>query len=382
VQTPRTLDELAEALQRPAQHSRTIQLEGSGSKRLMAGPIEPADEQISTTALDRVLEYEPRDLTISVEAGLPWCKLASLLAENRQMIPLDPPYASFATVGGVVAANCSGPRRRLFGTARDLVIGMTFVTLEGKQVKSGGMVVKNVAGLDMAKLMIGSFGTLAAVGVVNFKLMPAPESERSFLLPFPSAEAAVDARNRILNGMLQPAALDMLNPAAGAAMGNRKWLLAVRAGGNAASVQRYERELATLAEGVAFEGERHTALWTYIQELTPAFLAQHRNGAVVRASCTLKELQSLMESFPGSAVARAGSGVCYGYFERFEPAAGWLLEAARKGWKAVLEYSPEQWKHDVDLWPAPGKDIEIMRRVKKLFDPENLLNRGRLYRRI
>jgi FAD/FMN-containing dehydrogenase len=103
---------------------------------------------------------------------------------------------------------------------------------------------------------------------------------------------------------------------------------------------------------------------------------------VVRASCTLKELQSLMESFPGSAVARAGSGVCYGYFERFEPAAGWLLQAARKGWKAVLEYSPEQWKHDVDLWPAPGKDIEIMRRVKKLFDPENLLNRGRLYRRI
>ena len=382
MQTPRSLDELAEALRRPAQHSRTIALEGNASKRLMAGPVEPADESISTAGLDRVLEYEPHDLTISVQAGLPWCKLTALLAENRQMIPLDPPYASFATVGGVVAANCSGSRRRLYGTARDMVIGMTFVTLEGKQVKSGGMVVKNVAGLDMAKLMIGSFGTLAAIAVVNFKLTPAPESERSFLLPFESAEAAVQARNAILSGMLQPAAIDLLNPKAGAAMGNPKWLLAVRAGGNSASVQRYERELATLAEGVAFEGERHHSLWTYVQELTPAFLSQHRNGAVVRASCTLKELQTLVESFPGPALARAGSGVCYGYFERFEAAAGWLLQAAQKGWKAVLEYSPEEWKHDVDLWPAPGGDIEIMRRVKRLFDPENLLNRGRLYRRI
>ena len=86
------------------------------------------------------------------------------------MVPLDPPFSAGATVGGVVASNSSGPRRRLYGTARDLVIGMQFATLEGKLVQSGGMVVKNVAGLDMAKLMIGSFGTLAAIAVVNFKL--------------------------------------------------------------------------------------------------------------------------------------------------------------------------------------------------------------------
>ena len=92
------------------------------------------------------------------------------------MVPLDPPFAEAATVGGVVAANSSGPRRRLYGTARDLVIGMQFATLEGKLVQSGGMVVKNVAGLDMAKLMIGSFGTLAAIAVVNFKLLPMPEA--------------------------------------------------------------------------------------------------------------------------------------------------------------------------------------------------------------
>ena len=93
-----------------------------------------------------------------------------------------------------------------------MVIGMRFATLEGKLVQSGGMVVKNVAGLDMAKLMIGSFGTLAAIAVVNFKLMPMPEVERSFLLPFDSAAAAIAARNRVLAGALQPAAVDLLNP--------------------------------------------------------------------------------------------------------------------------------------------------------------------------
>src|SRR4029077_15887594 len=128
-------------------------------------------------------------------------------------VPLDPPFAEGATVGGVISANCSGPRRRLYGTARDLVIGMQFATLEGKLAHSGGMVVKNVAGLDMAKLMIGSFGTLAAIAVVNFKLMPAPEGERSFLLPFDSIEAAMAVRNRILQSPLQPAAIDLLNPA-------------------------------------------------------------------------------------------------------------------------------------------------------------------------
>ena len=108
---------------------------------------------------DAAFVGEPNDLTISVEAGILWSELTDLLAANRQMIPLDPPFADTATVGGVVATNCAGPRQRLFGTARDLVIGMTFATTKGKLIQSGGMVVKNVAGLDMAKLMIGSFGT-------------------------------------------------------------------------------------------------------------------------------------------------------------------------------------------------------------------------------
>jgi glycolate oxidase FAD binding subunit len=382
VYSPTTPEDLAYALHRAASHERSIELRGNDSKRLMAGPVEAADEVVTTAGLRAVRQYEPHDLTISVEAGLPWTELTALLAANRQMVPLDPPAPERATVGGVVASNCSGPRRRLFGTARDLVIGMTFATVEGKLVDSGGMVVKNVAGLDMAKLMIGSFGTLAAIAVVNFKLVPIPETERSVLIAFPDLAAAAEARNRILTGALQPAAIDLLNPAAGASLGNPAWLLAVRAGGNAAAVDRYERELAGMGEAVAFEGARQETLWAHIGDLTPRFLDSHPDGAVVRVSCTLKELPALLETFPGPAVARAGVGVAYGYFSRAEDAVSWLAGPGRSACAAVIEYSPDPWKRAAELWPAPGGDLELMRRVKALFDPAHLLNRGRLYRRI
>ncbi len=379
---PATADELSEALRDAASHLRTIQLAGGGSKRLMAGAVAAADVAISTSALNRVLAYEPDDLTISVEAGMRWSDLSSLLASNRQMIPLDPPFSDVATVGGVIASNGSGPRRRLYGTARDCVIGMTFATLEGKLVQTGGMVVKNVAGLDMGKLMIGSFGTLAAMASVNFKLVPMPEAERGFLLPFPDAPSAISARNRVLQSQLQPAAIDLLNSAAGASLGKKSFLLAIRVAGNAAAVDRYERELEPLAEGVALEGEQHETLWMHIREFTPAYLNAHPDGAVARASCTLKGVEAEMASFEGPAVARAASGVCYGYFEDVPSAVAWRRAAEGRGAKAVIEFAPEAAKPTLEMWPSPGSDFEIMRRVKNLFDPSNLLNRGRLYGRI
>ncbi|PWT97246.1 MAG: hypothetical protein C5B51_31755 [Terriglobia bacterium] len=373
---------MASALAGAAGRNRTIAIAGRSSKCLMAGPIERADVRLSTCAMNRVLQYEPQDLTISVEAGLQWRELTRLLAANGQMVPIDPPFSEMATVGGVLAANSSGPRRRLYGTARDLVIGLEFATLEGKLVRSGGLVVKNVAGLDLAKLMIGSFGTLAAITKVNFKLTPMPEQERSFLISFDSLSAATAARNRILQGVLQPAALDLLNPAAAGALGSATWMLALRCGGNAAAIERYERELAALGEGMAFDDERQELLWRRIEDFTPAYLSAHADGAVVRASCTLKGVEETIASLPGAAVARAGSGVVYGYFEDCQSAAAWMSAAATRNWKAVIEFAPASRRSLLELWPNPGRDLEIMRRIKKLFDPLNLLNRGRLYRHL
>jgi hypothetical protein len=216
-----------------------------------------------------------------------------------------------------------------------------------------------------------------------------PETERTFLLPFDSAAAAVAARDRVLGGVLQPMALDLWNPAASASIGNRAWMLAVRAGGNQAAVERYERELAQLGEGVALDNDRQETLWNRIREFTPYFLAEHPDGAVVRVSCTLKELGAVMESFPGPegasegtpVLARAGSGVCYGYFTSAAAVSAWMNGPSGRGWKAVIEFAPES-REQLDLWPSPGADLEVMRRIKLLFDPSNLMNRGRLYNRL
>src|SRR5205807_5904297 len=132
------------------------------------------------------------------------------LAPRKQMIALDPPFFSRGTIGGVVASNSSGPMRRGFGTARDLVIGMSFATLDGKIIRTGGLVVKNVAGLDMGKLMIGSFGTLAAIAVVNFKVHPIPVKTRTFLWNFANVADAVSTRDTVLKSVLQPAAIDLV----------------------------------------------------------------------------------------------------------------------------------------------------------------------------
>ena len=377
--SPRTPEELAEALASAAAQKRTISLSGASTKHLMGGPIDPADVAISTAALTRVLHYEPRDLTISVESGIRYADLNSLLARNRQMIPLDPPFSDTATVGGILAANNSGPRRRLYGTARDLVIGMKFAMLEGKLVQTGGMVVKNVAGLDMGKLLIGSFGTLAAMAVVNFKLLPRSAAAASFLLPFETLDAAIATRDQILKGVMAPAAVDLLNPPAAGQLGYKGFLLALQAVGNPAAVERARREFA-VAGVTVFEGADESRFWRQVQEYTPHFLEKFAQGAVARVSCTLSQVKEVMATLEAPGIARACSGVCYGYFTRAEAAARWTASAARRGWKAVIEFAPDEQRTKLDLWPAPGSDLEMMKKVKNMFDPNHLLNRGRLFR--
>ncbi len=241
--TPASANELAEALREAASGSRTLTVAGNDSKRLMSGPVPSSDLVISTSRLRRILHYEPNDLTISVEAGMPFPELQALLARRRQMIALDPPFSPQATIGGIIASNSSGPMRRAFGTARDLVIGMSFATLDGKIIQTGGMVVKNVAGLDMAKLMIGSFGTLAVITSINFRVHSLPAETRTFLFAFPNLDDALEKRDSILRSVLQPVAMDLVSPAAAARVGNRGYLFAIRATGSRAVLDRYARDL-------------------------------------------------------------------------------------------------------------------------------------------
>ena len=144
--TPATAEELRDALRSCSDEQASVESGGAFSKRLAGGPIAKAKYRLGTSRLNRLRAYEPADLTISVGAGMRIAELNRILESGNQFLPLDPPFAERATVGGVLATNSSGYRRRRFGTARDMVIGMRFATLDGKLVSSGGMVVKNVTG--------------------------------------------------------------------------------------------------------------------------------------------------------------------------------------------------------------------------------------------
>ena len=170
-----------------------------------------------------------------------------------------------------------------------------------------------------------------------------------------------------------------MNPPAAGQLGYKGFLLALQAVGNPAAVERARREF-TVTGATVVEGADESRFWRQVQEYTPHFLEKFAQGAVARASCTLSQVKEVMATLEAPGIARACSGVCYGYFTRAEAAARWTASAAKRGWKAVIEFAPDEQRTKLDLWPAPGNDVEMMKKVKNMFDPNHLLNRGRLFR--
>ena len=381
--TPASAEDLAGLLKDAAASSRPIAIAGNNSKRLMAGPVSEDGLALSTSRLHKVLQYEPHDLTISVEAGMPWADLQALLARNRQMVALDPPFWPNSTVGGVIASNASGSFRKAYGTARDLVIGLQFAMLDGKLVKTGGMVVKNVAGLDMGKLLIGSFGTLAVLTSVNFRLHALPPLFRTYFFSFADLPPAIEKRNALLAGPLRPVAVDLLSPAAAARLGFTGYLLALRAAGSEPVLSRYAREL---PGHTALSHGDDQALWTRIREFPPEFLARQPGGVILRVSTPLTALEKLLRLVSGVSISRALAGVSYIYLSSWEGVPPFWKCAADNGWPLVVEFAPDKIRAVSKLWlaPSPNGDnsFAIMKGVKEMFDPGSLLNRGRLYGRI
>jgi glycolate oxidase FAD binding subunit len=381
---PASAEELAAFLHQCSSKRESVSLIGSASKNAMGGPISPATHTLSTAGLKRLLDYEPHDLTISVEAGYPFLELQCLLAKNGQMIALDPAFAERATIGGVVASNSSGPMRRGYGTARDLVIGMKFATLEGKIVQSGGMVVKNVAGLDMGKMMIGSFGTLAVITSLNFRLHSLPESTNTFLYSFPELEEALQRRNKLLDSVLQPIAVDLLSPAFALRFSRRGYLLAIRAAGHEKVLGRYRKEL---SDAELLTEQADLAFWQRVQELPSDFLARQPEAVIIRVSTALQDIQTLPKTVAGAFISRAATGVTYFYFPAWTAAAPWWKKVDEQQLSAAIEYAPDEIRANEVLWTGLHTEPEkqafaIMERVKHMFDPERLLNAKRFYGRI
>lgn len=350
----------------------------------MGGPVLPAEVTVCTAGLNRIIEWEPNDLTISVEAGHNFSDLQDTLARRGQTVALDPPFYGKATVGGVVASNSNGSLRRAYGTARDLVIGMKFAMLNGKSASVGGMVVKNVAGLDLGKLMIGSFGTLGVMTSVNFRLHALPEETNTFLYSFPDLESALEKRDAVARSPLRPLAVDLVSPPAATRMGASGYVLAIRAGGSKLVMRRYERELSCSEH---LTGTDEKSWWSQMREFPADFVRRQPNGVVLRIGTTLSDMGMLLRSVSGVFIARAAAGITYVYLSSWQGVPVFWESAMKNRWSAAVEFAPDEDRSTKDLWllrTASGSDssFAMMKKLKQMFDPNNLLNRSRLYGRL
>jgi glycolate oxidase FAD binding subunit len=385
--SPSTADELAAALEAASDAGKGVAALGGGTQLYLGMPPKRLDLLIETTRLNRVVEYEPADLTVTVEAGMRFAELQRVLGEQAQFLALDPPLAEGATIGGVIATNASGPLRFSYGTARDLVIGTRVGNADGTLTRAGGRVVKNVAGYDLNKLYIGSLGTLNIIVELSFKLAPVPPAAESVVGRFADVGAARGLVNAVVHSPLSPLAIELLGPRAAAAAGlPRAYLLVFRVGGYPQAVQRQVRDLSKLiGEHGGSRVEAAAEVWDDIARMRVAARQRDvvlKSAAPISASATLVEVLSRrLEGVEPLVWSHAGSGVAYAACD--PPEASLLLALRREittlGANAslVVERCPTALKHAVNVWGDPGASVEVMRAVKARLDPKGTLNPGR-----
>ena len=377
---------------------------GGGTRMALGNPISRLDAVLDLAGMDGVIAHNPGDLTLTVESGITLETLRGELEPHGQFLAIDAPIPARATIGGTLASGASGPLRWQYGNARDLVIGMKVAMANGPIVKSGGEVVKNVSGYDMARLHLGALGTLGVIGEVSFKLTPLPREERTLLAAFSELEDAIGAGVDIFHSHAMPLALTAfdgsVNRRSGAVDADANAFLAVRLGGRPRSLERQLRDCADLCDDAgasevdAADADAAARLWRKLADFgwdddtTPL--------AAARASVLPTSLDPVLAALTApalggsatpSVVAQPGyGGLSLFWFEshdgQLEASIAGALSQAREtihgaGGRLVIERCPQSVKGALDVWDDVGESINVMQRMKKQYDPGSILNPGR-----
>ena len=400
----------AAALRLADEHQATVAPRGGGSHSGLGNTPERLDMVLSVQRLQKQLAYEPGDMTTTVQAGMRLADLQASLQEHGQFLALDPSGAATTTMGGIVAANLSGPRRLLYGSARDLLLGSAVISLDGKRTKAGGRVVKNVTGYDLNKLYIGSLGTLAVIVELTWKVHPQPPGERTVGIGATRRADLADIRNLLMQLPLRLNSLVLLNRAAMAELAAQTgcdapdvpYLFVARMEGTPEMLEHQAGCLATALREVNTAGATSTHRWNEdeTQRLwrglaaAPLTLAETApQGVVSKVSLRLADIPAFIEAMetasqasaePWPILAHAGHGVVYvrltagGAVADLMPRARALDDVvARLQGRRVLESAPLAIKQQLDVWGATGDDFALMRGIKATFDPHGRLNPGR-----
>ena len=373
---------LAEAREAILGTAGPVLFTGGGTK--LSWGVEPDGIEVilGTSAMTDMLAYDAADATIAVQAGMGLAEMQRTLAEHDQWLAIDPPHADEgATVGGVLASGDAGPQRVAHGTMRDLVIGATYVLADGSVGRTGGYVIKNVAGYDLAKLLCGSLGTLALVAEVVLRVHPRPQTSATLRLP---ADAVTAARAGATLGTapVEPTAFEW--------SGDTLW---IRYAGHGDAVRaQLERTAALLGDGRSpadeLVGDDEAAAW---RRLT-ADLAGVDGQTVVRGACLPSHLPGAARSCAAAAddagvdvalQATVPLGVLTARVSGGDAAAhaafvaAWRRQLAAAGGHAVVRRTAVGVAEVVDVWGPPPSGIGLMRRVKQQLDPDGRCSPGR-----
>jgi glycolate oxidase FAD binding subunit len=392
VARPEAVAELGEVVRRAAADNHAVYPFGGQTFLQLGNPPTKSGTAVDLRGLDQVIDFPARDMTITVQAGITIAKLQALLAPENLRLPIDVPEPQRATLGGILAANVSGPRRLGYGTLRDYLIGVSAVNDQGNEFKAGGRVVKNVAGYDLCKLLVGSLGTLGIITQATLKLRPRAE-ENALITLGCEGSALGGLLDRLHGSRTRPVCVELLNQSAAHAVftaaqmtaPTSPWTVIVGYEGNADAVNWQVQQLVQeLGAGQSLEarvGFTAAPLWEALLAWqgadSPVSFKANLLASGVAEFCRATEPRMQVK-------AHAASGVVWGHAsadvtkeQAAAMVAAWRAAALEHHGSVIVPRCPPQWKSSLDVWGPPPRDAGLMREVKKQFDPRGVFNPGR-----
>lgn len=393
VVAPCTTGEAAAVLALASHEGWAVELAGGGTWLDSGRPPSRLDIVLTAERLTEIAAYEPADLTISVGAGLPIEAFQSHVGRHGQWLALDPARKPGATIGGLVATGSAGPQRLAYGTPRDHVLGLELVTGNGHVLTMGGRVVKNVAGYDLVRLVIGSRGTLGLITAVHLRLRPLPKRDETWVIEAAEPDPLMDAVDAVREAFVEPAALELLSPIPRVAAG---WTLLARLHGSDGAVadaaDRLVRAVSPLSAR-RLDAAEAEAVWSALNEWEAAAALAPR---LADRPSNLRDTLALARTLPGAVTrwplaAHAGDGIVRGLVpseacgDALRPDWARTLSEARaalaeRRGTLILACGPARLLGEVDLLGVEGIPLELMRGLRDTFDPAGVLAPGRFIR--
>lgn len=393
VVVPTSVMEIQDVLRFASEKNLSVIPAGNGTKLGIGNIPSEVDLVLSTTRLNRVIEYEPADLTVTVEAGMRLADLQKELAVNRQFLPMNPSYADRCTIGGIVSSNSSGPLRLQYGTSRNLVLGMKVVLANGKTVKCGGKVVKNVAGYDLNRLYIGSYGTLGIITEVSLKLSPLPVQESILAAQYDTVDDAVIAGMNVVRSQTLPSYVILLTKPIHDTLSETTPTLFFCFGGDAETVSwQLNTTQAELEQNGALSVQKiDDASLDSISHEIQEYSAVDKDNDTIVIKVQLKrtdfsEFVRIVQHITSDLMILLGNGLLYlrisvDTSSDYESLADSLEQLRQKVMdlkgNLLIEAAPAGLKRLIDSWGPIGHTLNMMKKLKTKFDSENRLNPGR-----